>query len=82
MLGKPLVDRFYDGGLFACYRIGRKKVNENPDWLTPMVEKHINRNLAGMLCGAWTDRFYSRNLLKILTTYGIDPKERELLAIG
>jgi len=78
-----LVDRFYDGTLFAAYTAGKRRASHPMQaWIAPVVARHFTRMLAGMMCGATTNQPYSRQLLRLLTTRGVDAKDVEQFAIG
>jgi len=78
-----LVDRFYDGTLFAAYTAGKRRSSQPMQaWIAPIVARHFTRMLAGMMCGATTNQPYCRQLLRFLTTWGLDSADVEQFAIG
>ena len=76
-----LIEAFYDGTLFSSYKTGEKRRMKFDHWIADKISKHIERNVAGMACGALTDAFYSQNLLKVIRNYGIKGFDPADLAI-
>ncbi len=73
-----LVNRFYDGTVFALQRTGAQTQEKYPGIISKVVSRHIEKNLSGMATGAWINRPYSRWLLAFLVRFGIkgfDPKD-------
>lgn len=73
-----LVEEFYNGNVFAIYKTGTKLRGDYQNFLTAAMERHCEKNFAGMACGAYTQRPYSRGMLKIMAKHGIrdvDPKD-------
>jgi flavin-dependent dehydrogenase len=78
-----LIDRFYDGTLFAAYAAGKRRTMQRSQaWIAPLVARHFTRMLAGMMCGATTNQPYCRHLLRLLTTRGLEPADVAAFAIG
>lgn len=75
---QELVDYFYDGRMFAMFKTGNDMNMKHPGKISMIMQRHIEKNLAGMAGGEYTARAYSRNLLRFMGTYGIrgyEPKD-------
>lgn len=66
---QALVQRFYDGSIMASYATGGMMRKRLPAWIANVMERHIQRNFAGMACGIYTQRAYSRKLMDFLCTH-------------
>ena len=79
---QELVAFFYDGSIIASYYGGRQFMLKHRNPLVDRMEKHIQRNLAGMACGALTERPYSRRLLRFICRHGHYGVARGEMAVG
>jgi hypothetical protein len=66
-----LVEEFYNGHVFAIYQTGTKLRSDYQNFLTAAMERHCEKNFAGMACGAYTEKRYSRGMLKVMAKHGI-----------
>jgi len=75
---QELIDYFYDGRMFAMFKTGNDMNMKYPGKISMIMQRHIEKNLAGMAGGEYTARAYSRNLLRFMGSYGIrgyEPKD-------
>ncbi len=79
---QELVGYFYDGSVIASYYGGAQFMKKRPNPLSRLMEKHIQRNFAGMACGIYTERAYSRGLMRFICKYGTYGVSREEMAIS
>ena len=77
-----LIASFYDGTIVASYFGGREFMLKRRNPLVNMMEKHVQRNLAGMAAGALTESAYSQGLLRFICRYGNYGVNAEELEIG
>jgi flavin-dependent dehydrogenase len=68
---QDLVDMFYDGRIFALFRTGVDMTTQFPYPFLNTVQRHFEKNIAGMAGGGLTNHPYSRRLLKFMGRYGI-----------
>ncbi len=68
---QELIDFFYDGRMFAMFKTGNEMNMKYPGKISTLMQRHIEKNLAGMAGGEYTARTYSRNLLRFMGSYGI-----------
>ena len=66
-----LVDMVYNGRIFALFRTGRDITERFPGAFSDMMQRHFERNFAGMAGGGLTNHPYSRRLLQFMGRYGI-----------
>ncbi len=69
---QELVAKFYDGSMMASYAAGQAIMAKYPGRVSNWFQGHVQRNFAGMACGIYTERRYSRALMGFLCkhTYG------------
>ncbi len=73
MLGawQDIVDLFYDGRIFALYRTGSDISRRFPGKVSNIMQRHFEKNIAGMAGGGLTNHPYSRRMLQFMGNYGI-----------
>src|SRR6185295_3462527 len=70
-----IVDYFYSGRLFTCFRVGQMM---RDNLLVKLSFPHINKHLGRIFSGAASTSPYSLGLLRFAMKYGLkneDPKE-------
>lgn len=72
-----LIEKFYDGTMMASYATGKHLEMKYPGKISKIIDRHVSRNFAGMCCGAFTHRTYSRKLLSFLCSHTLhfEPKD-------
>ena len=73
---QELISKFYNGEMMAAYSTGlRYKMKFGA--AMKLINGHFDKNFAGMCCGAYTERPYSRSLLNFLckNPRGFDPAD-------
>ena len=73
---QELISKFYNGEMMAAYSTGlRYKLKFGA--AMKLINGHFDKNFAGMCCGAYTERRYSRSLLNFLckNPRGFDPAD-------
>ena len=79
---RNLITTFYDGAIFSVYKAGTEMRDEYGGWISNKIERHIEKRIAGMACGAFTDKAYSQHLVRKMTRYGLREHDPKLLAIS
>ena len=72
---QELIGKFYNGEIMAAYATGNRFSGSPIGPLFNPINRHINRHLGAMCCGAYTEKPYSRKLLGFLckNPRGFDP---------
>lgn len=78
---QKLVDMFYDGRIFALFRTGNDISAMFPGAVSDMIQRHFEKNIAGMAGGGLTNHPYSRRLLQFMGRYGIYGHQPENYAV-
>jgi flavin-dependent dehydrogenase len=78
---QDLVDMFYDGRIFALFRTGADMTALFPYPFLNTIQRHFEKNIAGMAGGGLTNHPYSKRLLKFMGRYGIYGHEPENYAV-
>jgi flavin-dependent dehydrogenase len=68
---QELVGYFYDGRIFATVKQGMHLMERYPGRPGEIIQRHIEKNLSGMASGAYTTRWYSRLLLRVLVRFSL-----------
>jgi flavin-dependent dehydrogenase len=73
MLGawQEIVDMFYDGRIFALFRTGNDMSQRFPGKVANIMQRHFEKNIAGIAGGGLTNHPYSRRLLRFMGRYAI-----------
>jgi len=74
---QELIAKFYNGEMMAAYATGTRYGMKFPRALFRVLNTHVERNFAAMCCGAYTERPYSRKLMKLIcdNPRGFDPAD-------
>ena len=74
-----VIDYYYDGRLFALFRVGRKF---KKTLLGRLIDPHINKHFSRVFTGIATTHFYSFGLLQFLIKYGLRGENYRKTRIG
>lgn len=72
---QTLIDYFYDGRIFALYRMGEAMKFKYPGKVSDFMESHMTKLIASMAAGAKTSHPYNKSVLKFMTRFGLGGHE-------